>query len=627
MSRRAEHRRAGSEAARACLTVSDAHMINAMRCLPTDHPSRGLRKHKNKPLRPRMAFPILTAPEQAWRYLRIIRRCPEAQRVSRWLTTHPGPKSRCTPEMLILAMFLAAEIKGRYLRSDLCSIINGLDAVILHHLGACDNKRFKVISYSTVQSQTQRLEDSPFGDLFIKCGNNTDGNDDTDGGDASDEAGADEGLMRFNMGLLLASIPKRALKKFKEVAKEVTLDATAFPTYARVRDYRLQESVDAAIRAAIKRGDPDPVPKGVILGVDGKLQRCKYDPAARGAYRSASAETNHKSGYFTGYFVTTLCASRGYRYDSNSGTLRLGYDIAPYILALSCDPATDNRAPVARDLIGCLQQALCGLRAVTGDREFSVRPSLVEAVHRLGIAFIMDYPKPATQKRHLVTVGQREEQLYQFCGNFYPLCTPKNLLEPPDPNLTEEESLDRAEQLAKYRYVPNGPPDKNGTIQMMCGQCAGHIRYAANTRMGKYRHGNHPAPSLGPPFDQQWCCSGSINIRVEDLNQWQPVPWGTRAHKQLYAAGRNRIENSYNIVKKDGGLNYKSCQAPLVPAHNMAALALAVAANAAFADGDPLADPTPDDMPKAELSLFCVLPAFHDTHNAPKAAPPTRAPP
>ena len=66
-----------------------------------------------------------------------------------------------------------------------------------------------------------------------------------------------------------------------------------------------------------------------------------------------------------------------------------------------------------------------------------------------------------------------------------------------------------------------------------------------------------------PPGSVPWCCNGSISIRVEDLNQWQPVPWGTRAHQQLYAKGRNRIENTNGIIKEDGGLSKKSCRAPV----------------------------------------------------------------
>ena len=139
-----------------------------------------------------------------------------------------------------------------------------------------------------------------------------------------------------------------------------------------------------------------------------------------------------------------------------------------------------------------------------------------------------------------------------------------------------------------------------------------------------------------PPGSVPWCCNGSISIRVEDLNQWQPVPWGTRAHQQLYAKGRNRIENTNGIIKDGGGVSKKTCRAPGPLARNMAVLALAVVNNVKFADEDPLADPPTDPMPEAQLSLFCIMPAFShitpngdhtNTHPGPKTDLPPRAPP
>ena len=169
MSRRAAYRRDDRNdraAARRRLTVSEAYLINRMRRLPTDHPSRGMRKHKNKPLRPRMAYPITSEPDQAWRYLRIIRASPTARKLSRWLTSHPGPQARCTPETIMLATFLAAELTGRYFRSDLCAVINGLHATILYELGLCPDKVFKPVTYTEVEEQVLRLERAPFGLLF-----------------------------------------------------------------------------------------------------------------------------------------------------------------------------------------------------------------------------------------------------------------------------------------------------------------------------------------------------------------------------------------------------------------------------------------------------------------------------
>ena len=636
--RRAETRRAEREAQRRCLTVSDAHRINEMRVLSTDHPSRGMRNHNNKPRRPRMAYPIYSSAEQAWRYLRVIRACPEAQKVIRHLRKHPGPQARCGPEVILLAMLLAAEILGSYLRSDLCRIINGLDATILFHLGLCDNQTFKPVAYTDVVKQVLRWERAPFGCLFADQGSHEHDDDpDSDDGEDPDEkskVSADViGRMRFNMGLLLASIPKRALAKIAVVS----IDATAFPTYARTRDYRVQEEVDRAIRDAIERGDPDPVPDGVILGPDRKLQRCKHDLTARGAWRTASSKTGHKGAAFTGYFVTILTASRDYTYSRKS--FHLGDDITAYVLVLSCDPATDDRALITRELCRTLKGALPAFGTVIADREFSPRPILVEWLHTKGIDFIMDYAWPLTKKFNPVTVGQRKESLYQFCGDFFPRCIPEEFKNPPDHSLSDDETRKFFEELSEWRYVPNGSPDANGTRQFLCPQCAGRVRFAAKTRMGKYRHGNHPGLSLGPPFDQEWCCDGSINIRVEDLHRWQPVPWYLPAHRELYGAGRNRTENTNSMAKDNGGLSNESCQASGVPAHSMAALALAVVGNVKFADEDPLADPPPDDVPRAERSLYCELPAFRsndssgidaqqaDPVNRPKALLPPRAPP
>ena len=153
----------------------------------------------------------------------------------------------------------------------------------------------------------------------------------------------------------------------------------------------MQKEVDQAIRDGIERGEPDAVPKGVIIGADGKLQRCKHDPAARTSHRTASSETNHKSIFFTGYFTKLLTASRDYYLSHNNFHLR--YDIAPYVLGLSCDPATDNNAPAAREICLALKGAHPAFRTVTADREFTPRLPFVQAMHANGIATIMDYQR------------------------------------------------------------------------------------------------------------------------------------------------------------------------------------------------------------------------------------------
>lgn len=589
--KRQHYRRQARLAARRCLTVAEAHRINSERRLPEGHPSLGSR----------MVEPVCSTPEQAWRYLRLIRRSREAQALCDWLDEHTGPMSRCSGEVLLLAMFLAAEIKSSYLRSHLCAVINGLDATILFAVGLCDPQQFTPVSYSSVVRQVRRLETAPFTELMeAALGKSAVPNH---------GPGADAGLLWFNQGLLLGSVPKQVLARVKVGA----VDATAFATNARVQDYRRQKEVDKMLRDSLINSTP--LPEGLIVGEDGKIQRCKADTEARTAVRGASRATGHKKIYFTGYMGTIVAASPDLRdYPDPNKDIPPEEDIGPYVLSFSLDPATVNRAPVGRDVVLSLKKALPRLDLIVADREFTTRSDFVRPLHEADIDIIMDYTVTAKAGPRMVQVGRRREYLYQSCGDFFPLWTPENFLVPPDPSLTSQQTADWAAKRAKYRYVRNSKP-KGGTIQFRCPQCAGNVIGAANTRTGPFRKGKrrHPknTPSLGPPFTRQWCCNGTINIRADELDQWQPESWGTEMHRRIYGAGRSRIENINGLVKHEGGMDPRACEASGVRPHSMALLALAVANNVTRADADVCADPPTDDVPKAEPSLFCVTSALH----------------
>ena len=586
------------------LTVSEVWMINQLRRNPTDHPSLGLRKRKGRPKRPRLVFPTTTQTEEAWRYLRVIYRSEAIRRVSQWMRSHPGPQCQLSPEALLLGIFLAADKLNRYHRGDACSIINGLDATILHHLGLCDDKGFEPISYSTVQKQLLRLEqDVPFSELMREDMAER-GLDLLPWTDESD--GADPGLLWFNIDVLLATVTDEFLAKVTAGA----LDATAFETSGRTRDFRVQKEVDRAIREALEAGEE--VPGDVMLGPDGKLVRCPSDPEARGSRRSASSETGFVKKWFDGYFVTSLAVSQDYKWSGDPTKVHLSEDLGPLTLAFSIAPATRDKGPIARDVTAAIKQLLPQLRLMTADREFTEkRESFVKPLHDQDIAVIMDYPKPFTERFDIVTLPNGE-LVYESCGDHFPMWMPREFLGAPDASLSEEEKRDWYERRARYRYVSNGPL-KNGKAQKLCPQCAGRMIYAEKTRMGKYSNAPHPdsALSFGPPYAAGYCCRGSVILSGDDLGKWQPIPWGTRAHAKLYNAGRSRIENTYNLAKEDGAISKKACRAPGTAPRNMAFLAMAVVTSVQFMEGESNTVPQPDDnMPQAALSLFCVTPAF-----------------
>ena len=165
------------------------------------------------------------------------------------MRSHPGPQCQLSPEALFLGIFLTADKLNRYHRADACSIINGLDATILHHLGLSDDKGFEPISYSTVQKQFRRLEqDVPFAQLMREDMAER-GLDLLPWTNESD--GADPGLLWFNIDVLLATVTDEFLKKVTAGA----MDATAFETSGRTRDFRVQKEVDRAVRKALEAGE------------------------------------------------------------------------------------------------------------------------------------------------------------------------------------------------------------------------------------------------------------------------------------------------------------------------------------------------------------------------------------
>ena len=516
------------------------------------------------------AFPDTTQPEEAWRYLREgPDYLPERsnRRVSQWMRSHPGPQCQLSPEALFLGIFLTADKLNRYHRADACSIINGLDATMLHHLGLCDGKgraRFEPISYSTVQKQFRRLEqDVPFrrdratderGHGRTRARPHPTLTRRADLLPWTDESdGADPGLLWFNIDVLLATVTDEFLAKVTAGA----MDATAFETSGRTRDFRVQKEVDRAIRKMLEAGKE--FPGDVMLGPDGKLVRCPSDPQARGSVRSASSETGFVKKWFAGYFVTSLAVSQDYKWSGDPTKVHLSEDLGPLTLAFSTAPATRDKGPIARDVTAAIKQLLPQLRLMTADREFTEkRESFVKPLHDQDIAVIMDYKRPFVEKFDIVTLPNGE-LVYETCGDHFPLWMPQEFLGAPDASLTEEEKHDWYERRAAYRYSSNGLL-KNGKVQKICPQCAGRVIYAEKTRMGKYRDDPHPdsALSFGLPFAAGYCCRGSVILSGDDLGKWQPIPWGTRAQAKLYNAGRSRIENTYNLAKEDGAISKKA---------------------------------------------------------------------
>ena len=74
---------------------------------------------------------------------------------------HPGHESDLAPEVLILAMILAAAIKSHVHCTIVCQIIDGMDSRIWHFVGMCSRDTRGPLPFHVIQQQIQRVEQFP----------------------------------------------------------------------------------------------------------------------------------------------------------------------------------------------------------------------------------------------------------------------------------------------------------------------------------------------------------------------------------------------------------------------------------------------------------------------------------
>ena len=158
MKRRAECRRRRRFAAKGRVDPRHYDALDAQRILPPDHPMRSNGQ-------------CMSSREQGMELLGLIRRVGVAdvqlRRHSRVgpdgdgvLVPRPGPKSMITVEMLLLAVLLAAKLKHSYKRSDLSSVLTGLDPDVALAVGLIDgNGNLIVPTYTVIAEQMKQLED------------------------------------------------------------------------------------------------------------------------------------------------------------------------------------------------------------------------------------------------------------------------------------------------------------------------------------------------------------------------------------------------------------------------------------------------------------------------------------
>ncbi len=376
--------------------------------------------------------------------------------VDRFLRNHPGQKSRISTKALLLGMVLAAYETGRYLRSDVCSFLNGLDYRLGVELGLWTWDTRHPITYTMTQKQIKRLETAIFEAHW-----------------SSD--GQPRSINWFMDTFLTDTIPPHARKAIIAVS----LDWTPMPTWAVTRDYRIEEEIR-------KAQEPEDTGEIGTLNLRDRAIR-SADGDALGGHLTATNKT--PAGGFTGYYGHIIIPARGATWNGNPNNLTLGVLPPKYVPHGRAIPAQNDNALNGLNAALVALDTFPNLKEIIADRGYTIYgKDFVRPLHQMGINVVMDYKNAHQKTIETVTIGPKGEEqvLLLHCGTFLVEWTPERFWIPPQ-NLKGKKRDDWYAERAKYRWTPIGKPDKNGAIRFRCPQCDGRVKTNAKTRISQQK--------------------------------------------------------------------------------------------------------------------------------------------
>ena len=171
--------------------------------------------------------------------------------------------------------------------------------------------------------------------------------------------------------------------------------------------------------------------------------------------------------------------------------------------------------------------------------------------------------------------------MHLHCGTFLPHWITQYWEQPPARLLRPDKKDDLAQwhalrakllRLADRGYFRTKAGEITGAKRFQCPACAGFCDDPTAKTPPTYDH-----PPLAKPGTTR-CCGGVVTIKVEDLDDYQLIPYGTPAWQTAYGR-RNLVETVNSMLKPDKGREIGRCQAFGLAANTMASIALAVAHN------------------------------------------------
>ncbi len=242
----------------------------------------------------------------------------------------------------------------------------------------------------------------------------------------------------------------------------------------------------------------------------------------------------------------------------------------PYLLSSHVTPAGWNTGAAGLKAVESARRVAPNIDDVLADRGYMMKKveRFLRPLHEEGINVTMDYTQFMLNKAEVVEVEAkgRTERFVLHYGTILHSTVPANrrvLSTEGDTEMVQPRFNERAYQ---FRWSPNGS-SSGGAQVFQCPFCGGR---AKNVKLNSKTASlpNKVAPVDAPEWMTE-CCGGFVIVGVEQLDQYQKVPYGTTAHATSYGR-RSSIESINNNLKTNEGLNRDFVAAFGLAAHRFA---------------------------------------------------------
>lgn len=476
-----------------------------------------------------------------------VRRSPVLPLLHRRLRNHPGSKSKFPLVALVVLVLLNWKENSDYLRVHIFKVLATLDPQHAYDIGLCTTTEWVPITLNMVYKQYKRLESAleelvllPDGSMGL--------------GWIDEEDGTHCGPEWLMEQLVNATVPRQVRRQCKTFA----IDETAYVTFARVVNFTKQKIAES-------RGEMPSKDKHAKMG------------------RKTPTEKN-PGEMFCGFTLMSCLAMPEPIWDGKPGRKpAFGYHPPPFVMAAKLTPAGGNPGRTGREIVLQAETArqaednkntAAQVKRVMADRGISDKDEFVSELLKHNIRPIFDYKSNQISRPDPIHKRGRDGRIHSVimqAGTIFPDWIPPDLLVPAAREDRRHKPGPYTKRAERWRYSLHKVDLVAQTAHFKCPVHAGRITYPGSTITP-----NKHAIKVDGPGPGQPCCNGLVSIPIDELGQYQDIPWGTVTWRSLYRHFRAVMEGLHGAIRNNGGLDAESCRVFNIAAHTIAATAALV---------------------------------------------------